>query len=338
MGHSVAAPDRGAAEHMKAGEVLLTPLALLYGGAIGLRNVYYDRWPGAVHRVGVPVISVVNLSVGGTGKTPLVIEIVRRLQSWGRRPAILTRGYKAAGGAVADEVLEISADWPDVPVVVNPDRVAGGRTACAAGADCLVLDDGFQHRRLARDLDIVLISALGPANIGRLLPAGRLREPLSSLRRADVLVLTRSNQVDEARLNEIRACLRRYCPDAPIVHAAVEAASPPAIEGRRVLAVCGIGEPRTFLELLGKLIGERPPARIFRDHHRYDESDVRAICAAAQKSGADQVVTTRKDWVKLRALWPDVAVPLLRVDIRSTVTTGGAALDERLRQALEHTP
>ncbi len=334
---------------MNAGQMLLTPLALLYGGAIRVRNAYYDRWPGAVHHAGVPVISVGNLTTGGTGKTPLVIEVVRRLQTWGRRPAILTRGYKAARGRVADEVMEMCIALPHVSAMVNPDRVAGAATACASqDADCLVLDDGFQHRRLARTLDIVLISALGPPGIGRLLPAGRLREPLRSLRRAHVLVITRSNQVDTAQVAALSAQLRSYAPDAPILHAAVEPdalvaqdgrwEAPAALAGRRVLAVCGIGDPRTFVELLGKLTGEQPVAQLFGDHHRYDARDVRAICAAAQREKAEWVVTTRKDWVKLHALWPAAAVPLLHLDIKLTVTAGSATLDDRLRQALEHAP
>jgi tetraacyldisaccharide 4'-kinase len=327
---------------------LLSPFALLYGGAVRIRNVYYDCWPGAVHRAHVPVISIGNLSVGGTGKTPLVIEIVRRLRAWGRKPAVLTRGYKAAHGASADEALEMCLA-SHVSVWEDPDRVAGATTACATeDLDCLVLDDGFQHRRLARNLDIVLVSALGPPEIGRLLPVGRLREPLGSLRRADVLIITRSNQVDSTRLSAITARLRRHVPDAPVLHAAVapetlvandgRQQAPAELAGRRVLAVCGLGDPRTFVELLGKLTGARPAARLFADHHRYDAADVRAICAAAQRENAGLVVTTRKDWVKLHALWPDAAVPLLRLDIKTVVTAGSTVLNERLRRALEQTP
>jgi tetraacyldisaccharide 4'-kinase len=324
---------------MSAGQALQTPFALLYGGAIRIRNAYYDRWPGAVHRASVPVISIGNLSVGGTGKTPLVIEVVRRLQSWGRRPAILTRGYKGGRDVAADEVLELREAVPGVPVVVHPDRVAGARIACAAeSADCLVLDDGFQHRRLARDLDVVLISALGPLGVGWLLPVGRLREPLSSLRRADVLVITRSNQVTDAWLDAIRTTLRKCCPDTPLVYAAVEAVAPPDLAGRRVVAVCGIGEPCTFTQLLVQLTGQEPAECTFGDHHRYDSADVRTICEAAQREKAEWVVTTRKDWVKLRDLWPAAAVPLLRIDVKTVITAGSATLDSHLRQALEHTP
>lgn len=331
---------------MNAARGLLVPFSLLYGGAIGVRNVYYDRWRGAVHDATVPVISVGNLTVGGTGKTPLVIEIVRHLQAWGRRPAILTRGYKATRGGPADEVLEFRDALPTTPVIVNRDRVAGAAAACAAhGADCLVLDDGFQHRRLARDLDLLLISAIGPPNIGELLPAGRLREPLSSLRRADVLVITRCNQVDAEHVEAITARLRHYAPNPPILRAAVEPdvlvahegwrLSPAELTGRRVLGVCGLGDPRTFVSLVRELSGAGSATEIFSDHHRYDADDVRTICAAAERNGAELVVTTRKDWVKLRPLWPDSAVPLVRLDVRFTLTAGSAEFDARLRQALE---
>jgi tetraacyldisaccharide 4'-kinase len=331
---------------MSAARRLLRPFALLYGGVIGVRNVYYDRWRGAVHSAAVPVISVGNLTVGGTGKTPLVIEIVRRLQSWGRRPAILTRGYQGTRSEPADEVLEFHDALPTTPVVVNRDRVAGAAAACAAhGADCLVLDDGFQHRRLARDLDLLLISAMGPPGIGTLLPAGRLREPLSSLRRADVLVITRCNQVEAGHVQAITVRLRRFAPDAPVIHAAVEPdalvahdgqrLSPAELAGRRVLGVCGIGDPRTFVNSVRELSGAGSATEIFSDHHRYGADDVRTICAAAERNGAELVVTTRKDWVKLRPLWPDPAVPLVRLDVRFTLTAGSAEFDVRLRQALE---
>ena len=146
-------------------------------------NRYCDTFAFATHAARLPVISVGNISVGGTGKTPLVIEIVRRLRASGRRPAILTRGYAAKRGQTADEVLEYALAVPETPVVVNPDRTAGAETArLEYGADCVVLDDGFQHRWLRRDLDIVVIDALDPWGGERLLPEGRLREPLHNWR------------------------------------------------------------------------------------------------------------------------------------------------------------
>ncbi len=328
---------------------LLMPFASAYGVLIRARNRYYDRARGAVRQAPLPVISVGNLTVGGTGKTPMVIEIVRRLRGLGRRPAILTRGYRARPGQVADEVLELREALPDVPVIANPDRLAGAETArIQHDADCAVLDDGFQHRRLARNLDIVLIDALNPWGGGALLPAGRLREPLSSLRRAHLFVLTRTNQASPAELEQTTATLRQHAGDRPLVHAAVEAealvyrdgrrATPPDLAGRRVLAVCGIGNPRTFLRLVATLRGSDGPARVFPDHHSFSVTDADALSVAARRAGAEVVVTTRKDWGKLAPLWPDLGVPLARLDVRLTLSGAVAELDARLRKAVENKP
>ncbi len=157
----------------------LTPLSMVYAAGVGIRNLYYERARGAVHRAAIPVISIGNLTAGGTGKTPFVVEVVRRLRALERNPVILTRGYAAAPGETADEVLEFRETLPGVAVVVDPDRVRGAETAHEQhGADCVVLDDGFQHRRLGRDLDIVVIDTLDPWGGGLILPAGRLREPV----------------------------------------------------------------------------------------------------------------------------------------------------------------
>lgn len=331
---------------MTAAGWLLTPLSVLYGVVIQVRNFYYDHALRAVRRASIPVISIGNLTVGGTGKTPLVIEVVRRLVALGRRPAILTRGYKAAPGQTADEVLEIHAALPVVPVVVNPDRVAGAETAQREHqADCLVLDDGFQHRRLARDLNIVLIDALQPWGDGWVLPAGRLREPLSNLRRADIFVITRANQVEPGAVESIAAELRRRAGASPIVYAAIEAealigrderrTAPAELAGRHVLPVCGIGNPGAFERLVSALTGRPCVALVFNDHHDYSAVDVDAVVAAARKVGADQVVTTRKDWVKLAPLWSDSQIGLARLEVALILQRSAEEFDALLRQALE---
>ena len=329
---------------------LLTPLSLLYGVAIRARNSRFDRDRSASHAAGVPVISIGNITTGGTGKTPIVIETVERLVEMGRRPAILTRGYAADAGQTPDEVREFHAALPDVPVVVNPDRVAGAATATREhGADCLVLDDGFQHRRLRRDLDIVLIDALNPWGGGWVLPAGRLREPLSGLARADLFIISRANQAPPDEISEIESVLLDHAPEADIIHAAVEPQrvvigkereEPPGVLAyHNVMPACGIGNPQTFLRLVETLAGRVCEPLIFRDHQRYSSGRARKIAAAASRCGADLVVTTRKDWVKLAPLWSrEIGADgpqLARIDVRLELCDEDGVFDEHLRRAVE---
>jgi tetraacyldisaccharide 4'-kinase len=330
---------------------VLAPLATLYGGAIALRNRYCDSFSFATRAARIPVISVGNISVGGTGKTPLVIEIVRRLRAAGRRPAIVTRGYAAKAGQVADEVLEFGLGVPDVPVVVNPDRAAGAESARVNHrADCVVLDDGFQHRWLRRDLDVVLIDALDPWGGERLLPAGRLREPLDNLARADWFVISRTNQVPPERVQEIVERLGQYAPQAPVTKAAVAAEGLFGANGsavrlrdlsqRRALPVCGVGNPSSFVRLMQELTGGSCEPLIFRDHHRYAARDVEKILSAAVRQQADLVVTTRKDWVKLHALWPASncgrrALELHRLDARLVLADARGEFATRLEQVFK---
>lgn len=330
---------------------LLAPLALGYAAVIRLRNGYYRARRGAARHVGVPVVSVGNLTVGGTGKTPLVIEIAGRLATRGRRPAVLTRGYGGSPAQPADEVLELREALPDVPIVVDPDRVAGAAAARRDhGADCLVLDDGFQHRRIARALDVVALDLLDPFGGGVLLPCGRLREPPTALRRADLIVLTRVNLTgDEGRaLAAVERVLEDLAVRAPRLTAAVVASqlrdgsgatrAPEALRGLAVLPVCGLGNPEGFLRLLRSIGAEVRGGLVFGDHHRYRAGDLRAIRRAAARRRVEAVVTTRKDWVKL---WPLLASgaagdgpPLLRLDARLVPLDPAGLLDRLLDDAL----
>lgn len=327
---------------------LMAPFAAPYALVTILRNKWYDRGAPAVWSAGVPVISVGNITAGGTGKTPMVIEIVRRLIAIGRRPAILTRGYGARPGEPADEVREFAEALPATPVVVNPDRVSGAQIAERDHrADCLVLDDGFQHRRLARDLDIVLIDATAPWGGGWVFPAGRLREPLHGLERADAFVITRCNQADAQRIEEITARLAAYA-DVPILRADIESVGLRMCGGdteeleslgySAVLPVCGIGNPATFLRLVDGLAGRVCPPMRFADHHRYRPRDLQAIQRQASAYGADIVLTTRKDWVKLGPLWDasaaDNAVRLARLDVRTVLQDDQGDLDAAIGRAV----
>jgi tetraacyldisaccharide 4'-kinase len=330
--------------------LLLAPLAVLYSVGVRVRNARYDRSPRASFRVDLPVISIGNITVGGTGKTPVVIETVRHLQRLGHEPVIVTRGYAAAAGETSDEVMEFSETLPGVTVIVNPDRVAGAEaTGAEAGADCVVLDDGFQHRRLRRDLDVVVIDALDPWGGGWVLPVGRLREPLGGLARAHLFVISRSNQVPSSEVERIEGVLSEYAPEATVLRAAVKPESvvypgerrenAEALAYHAVLPVCGIGNPATFLRCVEQLAGRVCPAMVFRDHQRYNRRHVRKVIAVARRSGADLVVTTRKDWVKLAPLWSDCAVKaapdLVRLDVRLELQDGDGEFDEQLRRTVE---
>lgn len=336
---SVAAHD----DRPRRWRAALAPLAVAYGAVIRYRNRRFDRAAAATYRVDIPVLSVGNITVGGTGKTPMVIDLASRLLARGRKPAVVTRGYRGTAEKPADEVLELRAALPGVCVVVDPNRVRGARAARRDGADCVLLDDGFQHRRLARDLDLVLVDALDPWGDDRLLPAGRLREPVETLARADAIVVTRANLASAASLQRTLSRIGMLNAPAAILKAAVNAvglvdcagrcAPLEAISGLRVLPVAAIGAPRAFLDLLVPLVRESLAANLFRDHYAYAPADVQRIAQASKRQAAQAVVTTRKDWVKLAPLWHNSAgrdelPPLYRLDISTY-------FDPRDQQTLE---
>jgi tetraacyldisaccharide 4'-kinase len=285
--------------------------------------------------LGIPVISVGNLSFGGTGKTPTVIALVRDLVRLGRRPAVLTRGYRRRGREqvvlvgpqppedvteVGDEPLEMARRLPGVPVVVDADRVRGGREARRLGADVVVLDDGFQHRRLERDLDVVLLDAADPWGGGQLPPLGRLREPLSGFRRASAALVTKLPVDWRPAMEEIETRLAKIAPDIPVFAARMRLErvrlpnegwqEPESLDGRRVLAFAGIGRPQGFLDKLVEAGANVVSTRWFPDHYRYSATDIESILTEAEAAGAVPV-TTGKDAVKLptdAAVWVVEAV------------------------------
>ncbi|MCA9244499.1 MAG: tetraacyldisaccharide 4'-kinase [Phycisphaerales bacterium] len=328
--------------------VALSPLSWIYGRIIEARNRRFDRDPATITRAAIPVICIGNLTTGGSGKTPLVMEVARRLADCGVRPAISTRGYGAKPGEQSDEVMEYRAALPDTPVVVDPDRVRGAAAAAEAGADCLVMDDGFQHRRLHRDLDIVLIDALDPWGADALLPAGRLREPLSGLRRADLIVITRRNQVTPAEVAATESRLETLAPETAVVHcdtmptgvfrADGEELEIESLQTRCAAPVCGIGNPQTFLRMAGELCGHLTPPHLFRDHHHYTAADVRAIADSARHAEANIVLTTRKDSVKLAPLWaaaPPDGLELVVLEIGAEVDDFEGEFDAALQGIIE---
>ena len=304
----------GAAGRLLAAAAL--PAELLFRGAVSLRGAAYDAGLARTARAPVPVISVGNLTVGGTGKTPLVGWVVQELVAAGRCPAVALRGYGH------DEILLHRRWHPGVPVHAHPDRVRAARAARAAGADTVVLDDGFQHRRLERDLDLVVVAVEQPFP-GALLPRGPYREPVGALVRADWVIVTRRT-VARSDAERLEDAVRRVAPQAGLARVRLAPAGWRRLDGERVdppagdvLAVAGVGEPRSFASLVERATGVRVERLDFTDHHDYSPRDLELVRRAAR---GRTVVTTEKDAVKLQphaALLPDARVLLLKVEVES---------------------
>jgi tetraacyldisaccharide 4'-kinase len=305
----------------------LAALAVPYAAAVTFRNALFDAGLRRQWTARVPVVSVGNLTLGGTGKTPLVAWVARELARQGLRPAVVSRGYAARTGHTSDEAAELAILLPGVPHVADRDRVAAAARAVDHGANVVVLDDGFQHRRLRRNLDIVAVDATDPFGCDRLCPRGLLREPLAGLCRADAIVLTRADRIAAERRAQIRAAVlraRRGRPPAAWVetrHAPVgirhlDGSVEPleALAGRRLLAFCGIGNPAAFRHTLVSLGVELAGFRSFADHHQYSDADLDSLAAEATAGAAELVVTTLKDLVRLkRSRLADL--PLVAVEV-----------------------
>jgi tetraacyldisaccharide 4'-kinase len=321
----------------------LRAVSVGYGAAMAVRNAGFDRGWKKSHRAAVPVISVGNLTLGGTGKTPMVEWLARWYRRRGLRVAILSRGYGQEGG-LNDEGRVLEENLPDVPHLQGPDRVSlAGIAAHELETELILLDDGFQHRRLVRDLDLVLIDALDPFGLGHLFPRGLLREPISSLRRAGVVVLSRADLITSAEKEAIRAMVLLKAGRLPWVearHAPLDLidgegiASPlELIQGPSIAAFCGIGNPEGFRRTLLPLCHELRDLRVFPDHHTYSAEDVRSLERWVAEVGANLVLTTQKDLVKLRAglLGP---APLRALRIGLELTAGGDIMDDVLARLL----
>jgi tetraacyldisaccharide 4'-kinase len=316
----------------KAIRTALAPLELLYRTGVVIRGALYRTGLARIHASPIPTVSVGNLTVGGTGKTPVSAWIASRLRAMGHSPAIILRGY---GG---DEPLVHSRINPDIPVIVAPDRVAGIEEAQKNGASVAVLDDAFQHRRASRDVDLVLIGADDWTGDQRVLPAGPYREPLSALSRASAVIITRKT-ADDSQVRRITGTIAKEFPALPVVVAKLSAAemvlaksedqrlSVDALAGKIVLAIAAIGNPISFfkqIEARGAQVERRP----YPDHHAFSAADVVSLATASK--AADYVVCTLKDAVKLEPLWPADGSPLWYVSLAVTIESGMPAIEELL--------
>jgi len=310
-----------------------------YRLGIGHVNRKYDRGVG-VTRLNVPVISIGNLSAGGTGKTPMVHWVAQQLIDSGKKPAIAMRGYGAKADEMGDEEREHREALPSVPVVAQPDRIAGLNQILAqedCDVDCVILDDGFQHRKIARDLDIVLIDATRPPAFDALLPRGFLRESIESLARADVVIITRVDLIDADALDRLKAQICAHAPGVLICSAAFvwesmrsycktdhgwqEGDKPlEDCESKSVRVVCGIGNSDAFVRMI-EAHGMEPTNTLeLRDHQAMSSEQIDLFTNPANLERFAPILMTRKDWVKTKGVpdWPTLSrvwVPSLKTDI-----------------------
>lgn len=304
----------------------LWPLGALYGAVAAVRNWTFDRRLRAVHRLPVPVVSVGNLTVGGTGKTPTVAWLCALAARSGRRPGVLARGYgRAPGERLNDEGAMLQARFPDLLQEQDPDRVAAGARLVQRGADFVVLDDGFQHRRLHRDRDVVCLDAASPFGNGGCLPAGDLREWRSGLRRAHLVLLTRAESAPAellaARAATVRDLAGADLPVFPCTHGPSDVVARPsgdvlplaALRGRRAVLLSAIGKPGSFRSTVERLGATVVAEHRHRDHHRFTAGEVEAAGAAAARADA-LLLATEKDAPKLATF--SVPHHVLRIDLR----------------------
>ncbi|MGD0138927.1 MAG: tetraacyldisaccharide 4'-kinase [Tepidisphaeraceae bacterium] len=297
----------------------------LYAAAIRLRNRMYDAGILPAHPLGRPTISVGNLTTGGTGKTPIVQWLCRRLAAAGQCPAILLRGYKPTSRGISDERMLLAE--ANLPVIADPDRRRGAAAALAQRPQTtlFILDDGMQHRRVRRDFELALIHAAEPFGFGHVFPRGLLREPPSAIRRADAALITHADEVDPAAIAAIASTIHSKAESLPIFQCdhVIQALRPASgqsmpienLSAKRYFAFCGIASPASFFRRLADCGGTCAGTRQFDDHHDYSASDVSRILQAAASANAEILITTAKDWVKLEPFAGMIPIPIFRADL-----------------------
>jgi tetraacyldisaccharide 4'-kinase len=317
--------------------VVLLPVSFLFRAAVGARALAYRTGLARPTAAPLPAVSIGNLTVGGTGKTPIAAWIAGELGRRGASPAVVLRG-------VGDDETAVHALLnPGVPIIADADRIAGMREAKERGADVVVLDDAFQHRRAERVADIVLIGADGWSRPRHLLPAGGWREPLGALARASLALITRKAATDDA-VQRVQRAVERTARGLPIAIVRLESAelrrldrdddvaAMSALERRHVLAIAGIADPHAFFAQVASAGPESVDGATFADHHAFTAADVSALSRRAR--GVQYVVCTLKDAVKLAPLWPRAGAPLWYVSQRVVVESGGERIDALLAELL----
>ena len=320
--------EQGVLASLLKGCLLL--LSGLYGFGLLVRSGIYALKLAPVYRSRCKVISVGNMTMGGVGKTPMVIFLAKELQKRMIRPVVVTRGYMTHKGLESDEVSMLREIVPDLAVYVGADRVASmRRTEGDAAGDAFLLDDGFQHWRIARDLDIVVLDAMCALGNGQILPRGILREPISSIVRAHVIVLARAD-MGRDNMESLRQICYRFNPKALVVEAVQQPVSLTILKSGEkqkdfhlikddVGMICAIGSPGNFRLSLENLGAKVKSSFVFRDHHPYTADEIKDVVTACRSLGIRKLVTTHKDAVKLRDfkdLWDGMDVFILDVEIK----------------------
>ncbi|MEE9257103.1 MAG: tetraacyldisaccharide 4'-kinase [bacterium] len=322
---------------MRGALTAISPAGWAYGAAMGLRRSLYETVWGVSEAPSCPIISVGNITLGGTGKSPAVAWVVARLIESGRRPAVVSRGYggslidvsAVSDGAgevlssppASDEAVMLARMFPSVAVITGRDRPAAARRAAAEyGAEIIVVDDGFQHLALRRDLDLVVLRGERPFGNGRVFPAGALREPLGALRRAEAVLLTGDVRP------ETRAMVQRAAPRAAVFSGSLRPAAlmdaagrtagvPGDLKGAAVIAVSGIGHPEAFSRTLEELGVRILVHHAYPDHAAYPPDVVASFFDSQKETGADFIITTEKDIVKMAPPAEDSRLRALRVEM-----------------------
>ena len=324
--------------------VFLSVLELPYGLVVRIRNFMYDKGLRKIHKLPVPVVSVGNLTVGGTGKTPFVAWLAQKYLDEGKFPAIVSRGYHADESGWNDEAKELKILLPDVPQAFSKNRFAAAQRLLAEHTgengtrkiDVIILDDGFQHRKLFRDCNTLLIDVTNPLGYTRLTPRGLLREPISGMKRANTVVLTRADSVAIAEKNKLREIVRHFAAD---VHLAEMTQIPKsliflsgkkqnidAISGKSALAFCGLGNPDAFFRTVTECGAVLKKTMVFADHHRYTNADISRIYEAKEQIDCKVIVCSLKDFVKIKkcpATGIDLCAIVISSDLLNTCSNFG---------------
>ncbi|MFL3045108.1 MAG: tetraacyldisaccharide 4'-kinase [Candidatus Neomarinimicrobiota bacterium] len=327
--------------------IFLFPLALFYWGLMFWRNLFYNIGVFVSHSLPCKVISIGNMTTGGTGKTPAVIYFAKLLKKNGKRVAVLSRGYgRSTTGTivvstgnyniknwqlVGDEPALLAEKLPDIPLVVDENRYRGGVYITKHfNPDVIILDDGFQHRTLDRDLDIVLLNSNQSGIAYKLLPYGLLREPWHHLKRADITILTKNNIkrpshfiYNKLKSLKIVSYNSKIMPSESLIGTKGNIILVNAMQNERTIAVSGIGDPSGFELLLKKLCLNVIDHISFDDHHHYDKEDLKIIKTIMEKQGARFIITTEKDLIKLRTIKHEICKKVYALPIQFSLSKKG---------------